>query len=234
MLFLLARSAVAAPPVPFELRGGDRVVFLGDTLIEREQHFGYLELAMTTRFPDRNVTFRNIGWSADTPAGDSRCGLSLLQAGTELADEGWKQLAEQLRQLRPTVVVLGYGMASSFSGEAGLPRFVADMDRLMDTIQSQAAPANVRFVVLGPAPHVRLPAPSPDPTEHDRALAAYTHALQSIAEKHGAPFVSLFDRLKARPASSPLTDNGIHLNAAGYRAAAEVIEAALGWPAGLW
>src|SRR3954468_12400735 len=153
MLFLLARSAVAAPPVPFELRGGDRVVFLGDTLIEREQHFGYLELAMTTRFPDRNVTFRNIGWSADTPAGDSRCGLSLLQAGTELADEGWKQLCEQLKQLRPTVVILGYGMASSFAGEAGLPRFVADMERLIDTIQSQATPAKVRFVLLGPVPH---------------------------------------------------------------------------------
>src|SRR6476646_11039747 len=91
----------------FELRDGDRVVFLGDTLIEREQHFGYLELALTTRFPDRDVTFRNIGWSADTPAGDSRFGLSLLQAGLEPPDEGWTQLREQIRQLRPTVVILG-------------------------------------------------------------------------------------------------------------------------------
>ena len=69
-----------ASPAPFELREGDRVVFLGDTLMEREQYHGWIELMLTTRFPDRNVTFRNLGWSADTPAGDSRFGLSLMQA----------------------------------------------------------------------------------------------------------------------------------------------------------
>src|SRR5437870_6469394 len=131
--FVFAPSAAAAPP--FELRDGDRVVLIGDTLIEREQHYGWIELALTTRFPDRNVTFRNIGWSADTPAGDSRFGLSLLQAGLEPPDEGWKQLREQIRQLRPSVVILGYGMASSFDGEKGLPKFVADYNRLLDTIQ---------------------------------------------------------------------------------------------------
>src|SRR5258707_1141809 len=121
---LVVTPAGSAAP-PFELRDGDRVVLVGDTLIEREQHYGWIELALTTRFPDRNVTFRNIGWSADTPAGDSRFGLSLLQAGLEPPDEGWKQLREQIRQLRPSVVILGYGMASSFDGEKGLPKFVA-------------------------------------------------------------------------------------------------------------
>jgi putative heme-binding domain-containing protein len=228
--FMPLTRANATPAAPFELRDGDRVVLLGDTLIEREQHFGFLELAMTTRFPDRNVTFRNIGWSADTPAGDSRFGLSLLQAGGEPADEAWKQLCEQLKQLRPTVVVLGYGMANSFSGEAGLPRFVADMERLMDTIQSQAAPSAVRFVILSPIPHLREAAPLPDPIEHNHIIVKYVAALRTIAAKREAPFVS-FDALADRPA---LSANGIHLNAAGYRAAAELLESELGWPVGPW
>ncbi|MCI0465190.1 MAG: hypothetical protein L0Z62_50350, partial [Gemmataceae bacterium] len=80
---LSAAPCLAQAPVAFELRDGDRVVFLGDALLEREQYYGYIELALTTRFPERHVTFRNLGWSADTPAGDSRCGLSLLQAGLE-------------------------------------------------------------------------------------------------------------------------------------------------------
>src|SRR5437016_4357132 len=123
-LLILARPSPAAPP--FELRDGDRIVLIGDTLIEREQTFGYLELALTARFPDRNVTFRNIGWSADTPAGDSRFGLSLLQAGLEPPDEGWKQLREQIRQLKPTVVILGYGMASALESRVdGVPKFTA-------------------------------------------------------------------------------------------------------------
>src|SRR5438067_10676598 len=93
VIFLTAPLLPAAPP--FELRDGDRVVLIGDRLIEREQRYGWIELALTPRFPNRHVTFRNIGWSADTPACDSRFGLSLLQADLEPPDEGWKQLREQ-------------------------------------------------------------------------------------------------------------------------------------------
>src|SRR6185436_4242480 len=89
---LLVFSACEAPPktgskpssatarvvsTSFELRNGDRVVFLGDTLMEREQYYGWIEVMLTTRFPNRNVTFRNLGWSADLPDGTSRMGLSL-------------------------------------------------------------------------------------------------------------------------------------------------------------
>src|SRR5580693_1391931 len=46
-----------------ELRDHDRVVLIGNTLIERDQRYGYLETALTERFSDRNITFRNLGWS---------------------------------------------------------------------------------------------------------------------------------------------------------------------------
>jgi lysophospholipase L1-like esterase len=226
-------SQAQAPP-PFELRDGDRVVFLGDTLLEREQYHGYIELALTTHFPERHVTFRNLGWSADTPAGDSRCGLSLLQAGLEPPEEGWKQLREQIRQVRPTVVILGYGMASSFAGEKGLPRFRADMNRLLDTIAELAGDSKVRFVVLSPIPHLQRPAPLPAPAAHNQQLALYTQALREVARERDAVFISLFDALKNQDPRVPLSENGIHLTAAGYRAAARVIENGLGWPAGAW
>src|SRR6185369_6378545 len=108
MLSVVGSFACAAKPAAFELKEGERVVFLGDTLIEREQQFGWIELMLTTSFPERNIKFRNLGWSADTPAGDSRFGLSLLQAGLEPEDEGWKQLVKQLEEAKPTVVILGY------------------------------------------------------------------------------------------------------------------------------
>src|SRR5688572_14206356 len=113
---VLFASAGAAEPA-FELKDGDRVVLIGDTVIEREQYHGWIEVMLTTRFPDRAITFRNLGWSGDTPAGDSRFGLSLLQAGREPADEGWNQLVKQIEEAKPTVVFVGYGMASSFDGE---------------------------------------------------------------------------------------------------------------------
>jgi hypothetical protein len=68
LLFLALTAARAAAPAPrFELRDGDRVVLLGDTLVEREQSYGWIELMLTARAADRTVTFRNRGWSADTP-----------------------------------------------------------------------------------------------------------------------------------------------------------------------
>jgi len=54
-----------------------------------------------TQFPGHNLTFRNLGWSAETPAGDSRNGLSLLQAGRETKGEGWRQLLKQLPESNP-------------------------------------------------------------------------------------------------------------------------------------
>lgn len=234
VLCTLSTPTVRAEPTqPFELRDGDRVIFVGDTLIEREQYFGFIELALTTRFPDRNVTFRNIGWSADTPAGESRCGLSLLQAGHEPPEEGWRQLKEQLHQLRPTVVIIGYGMASSFAGKQGLPRFVAQMNRLLETIQESETEHNIRFLLLSPIPH--LPSAAlPDTTDHNKQLALVADAIRDIAAQRGAPFISLYHSLNVRNDRANLTDNGIHLNAAGYRVAAEIIENGLGWPSGSW
>ncbi|MBI1899478.1 MAG: hypothetical protein HYS13_00005, partial [Planctomycetia bacterium] len=83
------RGAHAAPkPDPFDLRDGDRVAFIGDVLIEREQIAGHIETMLTLRYPNRHVTFRNLGWSGDRPDGISREGLSLLQAGKEPEGEG--------------------------------------------------------------------------------------------------------------------------------------------------
>ena len=73
---LLSLQIFAAPAnASFEFRDGDRVVLLGDTLIEREQSYAFLEQRLTVQFPERHVIFRNLGWSADTPAGESRAGF---------------------------------------------------------------------------------------------------------------------------------------------------------------
>src|SRR4029453_9915232 len=69
---------------------------------------------MTLRFPDRNVTFRNLGWSADPPVGISRVSFDWPKGESEM----FRVLMEQVRQVQPTVVVLGYGMASSLEDAA--------------------------------------------------------------------------------------------------------------------
>jgi putative heme-binding domain-containing protein len=235
---LFPRLAVAQKTNLFELRDGDRVVMVGDTFIEREREYGILESLATTQFPDRHVTFRNLGWSADTPQGQSRVGFD----HTKPASEWFKQLTNSIAQLQPTVIFLGYGMANSFAGEAGLPAFIADLTKLMDSIQQNAGTTPLRWVIFSPVPHETLPAPLPDPTKHNAQLAAYSKALKDLAAQRGTHFVNLFDGITAsvkqaanvKQAPLPITDNGIHLNGYGYRVAANVMATDLGWKRRLW
>lgn len=197
-------------------------MLLGDTLIEREQEFGYLETRLYMRFHDRKFIVRNLGWSADTPAGESRARFDYAQPG-----KGFEQIKEQIAAIKPTVVIIGYGMASSFAGEEGLPKFKSDLSKLINSIQGISGDKNIRFVLLSPIRHEKLLPPFPNPVEHNKQLARYSTAVAEVAHEHNFPFVSLFDWMpEGKP---PITDNGIHLNARGYRLLAEAIEKNLGW-----
>src|SRR5438094_8234641 len=135
-LVTVARAAAADPTpadakVPLELKNGDRVLFIGDTFFEREVDYGHIETRLTAAFPDRNVTFRNLGWAADTPLGRSRASFDWNKP----EDEWLKRVKEQVALVKPTVAFLSYGMTASFTGEAGIPKFKADISRLMDAIE---------------------------------------------------------------------------------------------------
>ena len=232
MLFLGVVTAIQGQNTnQFELLDGDRVVFLGDTFIEREQNYGWLEYMLTTHYPDRNVTFRNIGWSADTPTGVSR-------AGFDAPEKGWDRLKEMIEFTKPTVVFLGYGMASSFDGESGVPKFTNDINRLIGTIQDIAGKTNrVRFVILTPLRHELQTNNLPSPTNHNVQLTLYSRALQRIAAEQNAWYLPLFDRMQSRNLSSPrvpITDNGIHLDSYGYRRMAETIQILFRWQPHWW
>ena len=221
-VFVLAQlfSVSFVQSAAFELKDGDRVAFLGDAFIERMQEYNHLELRLTTAWPDRNITFRNLGWSGDTPRGVSRAGLSLQQAGRESTDEGWKQLQKQIALVKPTVVFLGYGMTSSFENQP--EQFSKDM-RLLKVAITKAAGAPVRFVVLSPLQHENLGGSLPAPSMHNRQLAAYTKELRVMAQTDGDVFVSLFDAPALVNTTRPLTENGIHPVDHGYAVVAKEI-----------
>ena len=221
----LAFGTNAGQPSVFELKDGDRVAFLGDTFIERAQEYGHLELRLTTAWPKRHVTFRNLGWSGDTPRGVSRAGLSLGQAGYESDDEGWHQLRKQIELVKPTVVFLGYGMANSFENQS--EKFGNDM-RALKTAIRKAVGGAVRFVVLSPLRHENLGGRLPDPSAHNRQLAEYAKELRAMAATDGDFFVSLFDAKALVNAKPPLTENGIHPVDHGYAAIAKEICRQLG------
>ena len=111
---LAAAIGPVAAAEPVALHGGDRVVLIGGTLVEREAESGYLETRIARRLPGQAVVVRNLGWSGDTVEGVSHGKLNP-------ARDGFRELVDHVAALRPTVVVLGYGANESYNGTGGLP-----------------------------------------------------------------------------------------------------------------
>ncbi len=196
-------TAPAGAAERLELKDGDRVVLIGGTLIEREQRYGYWETALTAAFPDRDVTFRNLGWSGDTVWGEAR-------AGFDTPREGYQRLVRQTLALKPTVIVVGYGSNESFAGQPGVPRFREQLKKLLDDL----APAKARIVLLAPPLVDRPTWKGGDPNARDTDIKTYTLALEQIAYNRGLIFVNEF--CQRHGPAFPLTGNGLHLTAYGY------------------
>jgi len=219
-LFWLWATVLPVLAAEFQVRDHDRVVLLGNTLIEREQKYGYWETMLTARYPDFNMVFRNLGWSGDTVFGHARAGFGSVA-------DGFCHLKEHVISLQPSVIILGYGLNESFEGEAGLPRFLDGLNVLLDALASTKA----RIVVLSPLRHADLGRPMPDPTPHNKNLRQYANALRTVSRKRGLVFVDLYDLLgnsDTMNSQAPLTDNGIHLTAFGYWNSTPAIAKGLG------
>ena len=210
---------------PLELRDGDRVVWLGGTFVERAQQYGYLELAVTTRWPDRDVTFRNLGWSADDVFGESRKYYGSYQS-TTLDVGGRDRLLANVKAFDATVVFANYGANAAAGGPEALEAFLRGYRSLLDELEGSGA----RIVLLSPIPRENLGAPYPDQSSYNEMLTIYADAIGRLAGERGHYFADLFRELpNAAHDAGHLTDNGIHLTAGGYRYAAAALEAALGW-----
>ena len=223
---LLALCTTAIHAEEFAFKDGDRVVLLGSTLIEREQRYGYWESALTSAFPKKQLTIRNLGWSGDTVFGIARAGF-----GSQA--DGFKHLKEHVEAIKPNVIVVAFGTNESFEGEAGLPQFQKGLDVLLDTL----AKTEARILLMSPPPMEKHGKILPDPTEQNRNLGLYRVALKDTAKKRGLQFVDLFgaiEQMQGHGEPVILTDNGLHYGAYGYWRSASPFLQELGVPSPAW
>ena len=199
-----------------ELRDGDRVVLLGGTFIEREGQFGYLETAMTTAWPRRKVTFRNLGWSGDTVWAESR-GIF------DPAQVGYQRMIDLVKELKPTLTILAYGQNESFAGKTGLAKLHRTIRKTVRRFETDGDETGVRHSAqVRTSPTATLP----DASRAERHWwhPMYTTAVRELAQRRGASLVDLFEL--SLP-SSNLSENGIHFGAQGYAALAAALTAQL-------
>ena len=220
---LLAASLIAPtadPTKPFEFKDGDRIVWIGNTLVEREQRSGHWETSLIAANPDKKITVRNLGWSGDTVHGEARGRFDFNNP-----DFCFKQMVNLTLELKPTVIFISYGTNEAFEGKEGLPRFEKGLTKLLDALK----PANARIVLFTPIP-VEKSASLPDPKPLNDKLALYSDAIKLIAEKRNLPVADLFKNFQNIRAPGPFTDNGMHLTEDGYKQFAPFFRNSLAQP----
>jgi lysophospholipase L1-like esterase len=217
---ILASSARAQSP-PLELRKGDRVVLLGNTMAERLQQFNHFETLLMARFPDLDLVVRNLGWSGDT--------ITLQPRPLNFGDA-----SKHLRDQKPDVILAFFGLNESFDGEAGLPAFEKNLDAyLAGQLQTKYSDRGTpRVALISPAAHERIARLEHfvDADARNRELARYTETMRQVAARRHVTFVDLFTPTKKLMAGTadPFTINGIHLGEAGDRIVAGLLMEGLG------
>jgi glucose/arabinose dehydrogenase/lysophospholipase L1-like esterase len=212
----------AAEPSRLELKKGDRIIIIGNTLAERMQYYGHFETLLHSRFPEHELIVHNLGWSADE--------VALRPRQARFNDHG-----HTLKDEKPDVLIAAFGFNESFAGPAGLPKFRRDLERIIreSTTTKYNGKSAPRLVLLSPIAHEDLKNPHiTDGKKNNENIKLYADAMAELARQHGALFVDLFTLTQQlyQSAEHPLTINGVHLSDEGYRRLAPVLEEALFGP----
>ncbi|MCX6214154.1 GDSL-type esterase/lipase family protein [Spirosoma sp.] len=210
------QQTTASQTSSFELKNGERVVFLGNSLFENDFQYGYLELALSTRWPDRDITFRNLGWTGDNVYGIARSTITNPPTGYDL-------LMESLTKAKPTLVFLAYGGIEAQDGEAGLGYFTEGLTKLLDKIDQLGAQA----ILLSPIPVLTTDL-TQNVASRNAMLETYAAAMAKLASQRGKRYIDLFNPIQEIGRKTVITDNGIHLNETGYYYLTTTLEQRLG------
>lgn len=223
----LLGGAVATAADPLRIEPGDKIVIIGNTLAERMAMFGHWEPLLHGRFPQHQLTVRNLGWSADE--------VDLRPRSKDFQDHG-----HELSDHKPDVVIAMFGLNESFAGPEGLEEFRTKLKQFIETTTSTAynGAAPPQLVLCSPIPHEDLHRRElPDGASTNANIELYSAAMRELAaESDRTRFVDLYEPMRPRmdDPETDLTINGIHLNDQGYGHLAEVLDAGLFGPAPQW
>ncbi len=218
-LHTASASAAAASEPALELKAGDHITYIGNTLADRMQHHGWLETYIQALYPNLHLTFRDLGFPGD-------------ELKTRNRSDNFGSPDQWMTKVRSDVVFCFFGYNEAFRGDAGLPRFRGDLAETIDGMLAQKYNGRTppRLVFFSPIAHENLHDPHlPDGAANNANLAKYTQAMAEVCREKQVLFVDLFAPSVALYAAAdrPLTMNGVHLLEHGNQALAQVMTKAL-------
>ena len=209
-------AAAAAQGPALKLDKGTHICLIGNTLGERMQHDGWLETLIQSRFPQDQITVRNLAVAADEVVLRQRV-------------EGFGTPDEWLGREKADVIFAFFGYNESFGGEKGLDKFKKDLDAFVKHTQGEkyngkAAPKLVLFSSIAQEKIASDPN-LPDNAANNKNIKRYADATAEVAKANGVTYVDLYTPtldLYGKE-SKPLTIDCIHLTAEGDHHVGQII-----------
>ena len=227
-----------AAPRKLSVNKGDHIVLLGAGMGSRMNHFGHFETEMYLRFPDQDITIRNMCDEGNTPGFRPHPGrnqehqyafpgaekLIRKDLQTHSKPVGHFETPDQwLARLGADTIIAFFGFNSSFGGVEDLSRFKKELEAFIQHTLSQKY--NGKEV-----PQLALVSPTafqdlsdqfsvPNGKQENENLTLYSNAMREIAAANGAFYVDTFALSQKWYADSETryTTDGALLNDAGYR-----------------
>jgi mono/diheme cytochrome c family protein/glucose/arabinose dehydrogenase len=231
-------------PAKLSIEKGDRIVLLGTGMASRMTHFGYFETELHVRFPEKDLTIRNMGDEGNTPAfrphpGRNQDGQYAFPGAKELLPpalqaeskpQGHFETPDQwLTRIGADTVVAFFGYNSSFGGSEEVDRYKSELGAFIRHTLSQKyngkRPPQLALVSPTAMQDLSAKFSVPDGSESNKNLKLYTAAMSEVAEANGVLFVDSFAPTNEWFAKSDaeLTIDGALFNDAGYKKLAPIL-----------
>ncbi|MEZ5301473.1 MAG: GDSL-type esterase/lipase family protein, partial [Verrucomicrobiales bacterium] len=192
--------------LPLVLQKGDRIAYVGNTLLDRAGDFGYFEALLHQAHPEHELVVRNFAWSAD-------------EVDLQPRPDNFASVAQHLTREKIDVIFAAFGYNESFGGPERLPAFKERLGKWVAETKASAfnGESGPRIVLISPTANENVAAVAAA-DRNNANIELYARAMEEVAAAQKVGFADVFTFTKAilAPAESALTINGAHLTAEGY------------------
>lgn len=240
---------------PFTPKTGDRIVLLGNTFADRMRHYGHLETLLQQAFPNRQLSLRNMGWSADEVGLQPRplnfpgfgekndrltrgTGEVIFNGFTRQSDPitmpvalNFAGLNQDLTDQKADILFLCFGMNEAFKGAAGLRQFEQQLGAFVANLQrnrynGRTAPV---LVLVSPIAHEEVGPRSVGQVRPDPADHNRNLALYTNAMQQMATANGLYFIDLFTPSLARMQQKGAPITINGIHLTDEGYRLAAGW-----
>jgi azurin/glucose/arabinose dehydrogenase len=217
--WLIDEKSAALPPsaepiviqLPLQLKGGEHIVFIGNTLFERAADHPVFEAMIQAAHPGKKLVIRTLAWSAD-------------EVDLAPRPENFGTLNQHLFAQKADVIFAAYGFNESFRGPAFVGNFQQRLRAMLKELKSKAYNGRSAAQIVLVSPIANEDTGAIHATQNNAALATYTQAISEVAQQEQVGFIDAYaPTLRAMADESSITSNGIHLDASGYELLADVL-----------